>query len=247
MDIVSSLYVADTVWEPRHSRHAVESFLTKLSAIETVSTIVTLRGIRRPSGPNWTKPHLAPLTRLSHDAARDAFIAISDLDPCDPHIDTLIELFDRLPLPITLMAHLAQYESPQSLIDRYRIEGTGMVSRGRDRETDLNTSIKFSLSRLSITECPGGFEILRILSSFPDGISVNHLLSLVPPSVSNPRKCISTLREMALVYEADDDERRIHVLAPIRAYMFPKQLSDTSSEPDTGNCEVGISQSWKRF
>ncbi|KAJ7576883.1 hypothetical protein C8J56DRAFT_373409 [Mycena floridula] len=204
----------ETIWEPSSSRLVFEDFLTQLSDVTTVSLLVTLRGTQRPLGPRWSfSTHV--LSPLDPTSAKATFLAISDL-PDDPDIDTLLSQIDFLPLPLTIMAHLAQYEPISFLLDRYKEEGTAILSTGNDRTTDLDTSVEISLTSSRITECPSSLLVLRALAQSENGIMRTRVAASVS-GISLVQKCISTLIASALVLE--DSEGCIRVPSPIRVYL----------------------------
>ena len=77
-----------------------------------------MRGIERPAGVDWTRPLQPPLQPLELVAARQVFLAISDVNIENARVDELLEAVDFVPLSLTLMANLAQYESTAMLLRR---------------------------------------------------------------------------------------------------------------------------------
>ncbi|KAJ7056433.1 hypothetical protein C8F01DRAFT_369886 [Mycena amicta] len=68
---------------------------------------VTMRGAERPAQVQWTRPFLPILKPLSDEAAHQTFIDIAD----DIHIDdsdlrTILDLTNKMPLAVALIAHL---------------------------------------------------------------------------------------------------------------------------------------------
>ncbi|HXH37940.1 MAG TPA: SIR2 family protein, partial [Thermoanaerobaculia bacterium] len=116
----------ETPWQS--STIEVEEFLALLSGIDALQLIVTVRGIERPAGILWRDPIEPP--RLPLSAAREAFLAIATRFSDDPNLDELLESMDRLPLAITLLAHLAQRETHlEPLINRWNEKRSDMLQR----------------------------------------------------------------------------------------------------------------------
>ncbi|KAJ7241124.1 hypothetical protein C8J57DRAFT_1561778 [Mycena rebaudengoi] len=86
----ASLLVLDnleTCWEAVSSRSELEEFLCLLTDVPHLGLIITLRGAECPSKVKWTRPFLAPLEPLSHLAAQQTFIEVTD----DGHDDASIK------------------------------------------------------------------------------------------------------------------------------------------------------------
>lgn len=182
-----------------------------------VSLIVTIRGIQRPLGPNWTRPYFPILTPLDPTSAKTAFLAISDLSSDDPDVDTLLDITSHLPLPLTLMAHLAQYEPPSFLLERFADEGTSMLKSGSNRATNMDLSIELSLSSVRATECSDAISILRLIASLKDGILRSQLGSVSTlAGIPSLQKSISNLCQSSLLL---DEEGRLRVPPLIKAYL----------------------------
>ncbi|KZT38892.1 TPR-like protein [Sistotremastrum suecicum HHB10207 ss-3] len=208
-------------------REEVESLLSDLAAIPGLTLLVTLRGSERPSNIRWARPFIPPLSGLSPHAAKATFMAISDSQCSDEDIDELLAVLDNIPLAVTLVGNLAQYSLCSELLAKWNEDKTTMVTRGlapADRLSSLDMSIRLSLSSERITRAPNAFTILQILSLLPDGLSVDHLLQ-VSREPTHVRLSISTLRQVALVYEHTDERRGatassiLRVLTPIREYI----------------------------
>lgn len=173
-----------------------------------------MRGNQRPMGTDWSKPCLPPLGPLDFSSAKKTLLAISDLPHDDPDVDSLIHAVACLPLPLTLMAHLSQYEPPAYLLQRYAEEGTSMLKIGEDRTNDMDRSIEMSLNSPRLMECPDAMKVLQILRHAEQGISRTAPSLARIPSV---QKCISALCQTSLVSE--DNERRLWLSSPMKTYL----------------------------
>ncbi|KAJ7112048.1 P-loop containing nucleoside triphosphate hydrolase protein, partial [Mycena crocata] len=67
----------ETVWESEKTREDVEEFLCLLTDVEHLALVITMRGAKRPAKVRWSRPFLAPLKSLPHEAARQTFIDIA--------------------------------------------------------------------------------------------------------------------------------------------------------------------------
>ncbi|KAJ7667487.1 hypothetical protein DFH06DRAFT_1322089 [Mycena polygramma] len=225
----------DDAWDPPSTRLDVEDLLTELSNIPTVSVLLTLRGTQRPLGPAYSKPYPAPLGPISPTAARETFFAISDV-PDDgedaPLVDVLLHMVGFLPMPVTLLAQLAQYEPLPFLIERYREEGTSMLYCG---DVSMEDSIEASLYSARVSECPAALEVLGLLARFPEGTPKTEVSGLVvsggrlPAAMVN--KCLSVLHKTSLVVVIPRDhdtpkQERLKVPEVVRTYLERHVLVD---------------------
>ncbi|KAJ7484866.1 hypothetical protein B0H11DRAFT_1163320 [Mycena galericulata] len=205
----------ETTWEPLTSRSGVEELLSLLTDIHDLALIITMRGAERPGRVRWTRPFLMPLKPLSADAARGMFMDIAD-DSCDmEEMDQLLRLTDNMPLAVDLIAHLVDYEGPSDVLNRWETERTSMLSAGQDHRSNLDASIKTSLSSPRMTRSPGAMDLLSLLSILPDGISDIDLLESNLP-IQDVLGCKTVLLATSLAFS---DKGQIKSLVPIREHM----------------------------
>ncbi|KAJ7100519.1 hypothetical protein C8R44DRAFT_810033 [Mycena epipterygia] len=208
----------ETCWEPLDSRSAVEEFLSQLADIKHLGLVLTMRGTERPSQIQWSRPFLPVLSTLSSSAARETFRDIADDSvERDEEVDELLAYTDNLPLAVTLMASLVSWEGRKSIIERWKAQGTSILSEGADRWNNLNKSIAMSLSSPRFRSTPEAGDLLALLAMLPDGTSLTTLDQMIP-SVPTILKCITTLRRTALVYVSNNGQH-VNTLVPIREYM----------------------------
>ncbi|KAJ7443268.1 P-loop containing nucleoside triphosphate hydrolase protein, partial [Mycena latifolia] len=203
----------ETSWEKLESRGGVEEFLSLLSEVSHLALIITMRGAERPSKVHWTHPFLPPLKPLADHAARQTFIDITDNDHDNGELTQLLELTDNMPLAVTLLANLVDYEGCSSVLARWKTENTYMLSEGHDKSSNLNSSIAISLSCSRMTS--GAKDLLSLLSILPDGLSNVELLQSILP-VPDILTCKAVLLQTSLAYT---DSMHLKVLVPIREYM----------------------------
>ncbi|KAF5357878.1 hypothetical protein D9756_001226 [Leucocoprinus leucothites] len=209
----------ETLWDPLHTRAEVESFLTQLSAVPTVSLLLTLRGSQHPASIEWSQL-LPPLKPLELQHAEALFRRISG--KLESTYVPLIRAVDCVPLAVNLIAHLAAVHdiTAESLWERWIEEKTMMIERGSGRLANLDTSIRLSLNSARMNHDPNALPFLSILALLPNGMSLSlfracdiHLLEVV-----NVKRAAMTLKQNALVYE--DAQRTLRMLNPIRQYVL---------------------------
>ncbi|KAF8166948.1 hypothetical protein K438DRAFT_1856801 [Mycena galopus ATCC 62051] len=204
----------ETVWEPIHSRAGVEEFLSLLTSLEHLALMITMRGAERPAKVGWTHPFLLPLQPLSHDAARQTFIEITDNSNTLEEMEQLLGFTDNMPLAVDLIAHLVDYEGFSSVLSRWKTEKTSLLSVGFDRQSSVDISISLSLSSPRITS--DSKELLSLLSILPNGLSEVELVQgkLGIPDILT---CKAALLATSLAYR--DKNQRLVLLMPIREYI----------------------------
>lgn len=193
----------------------MERLLARLAEIRTLSLLITMRGSERPLETAWTQPHVAPLQPLNLKAARSTFVAISGTSPSDPYLDELLKALDNLPLAITLMANLAQSETPKVLLKRWYSEYTTMLSRGSDHRLCLEISIRISLDGPRMRQTPDADKLLRLLALLPQG---SKELPEAAPNISNIHKAATVLKQVGLAHV--DGVGSLRVLAPVRKFII---------------------------
>lgn len=211
----------ESPWEDSGSRRAVEHTLEKLSAIGTLTLIITMRGQQRPRGTLWTKPFLPILMPFDLDAARKAFVAIAPDHEDDPVLDELLKEVDCMPLAVNLLAYVAESEpSLTGVLQRWHSEKTHFIKddSGDDHLGSLEASIQLSLDSSRMTAEPNAEDLLSVLALLPNGLSIMDLegpaLGLKPSAHS----AAAALRKTALVFD-DEQNGRLRVLSPIRIYV----------------------------
>jgi tetratricopeptide (TPR) repeat protein len=214
----------ETPWETVETRSMIENFLSSLAAIQTLTLLVTMRGSERPFGTAWTRPFIPPLTTLDTPAARLTFVTISDTPEDDPHLGRLLKALDNFPLAITLMANLAQYETPEVLLRRWDLENTPMLNRGTDHHSSLEISIKISLDGPRMRQNPDATRLLRLLALLPQG---SRDLDKIAPDIKNIHKAAAVLKQVGLAHV--DGVGYLRVLAPIRRFIILNYPPDPDS------------------
>ncbi|VDB95880.1 unnamed protein product [Peniophora sp. CBMAI 1063] len=218
----------ETPWDNEASK--VEGLLREIDSLPAIALIITSRVADKPL-IRWSSPALEPIEPLKRDAALQIWDAICSTDKHDDHAVELIEAVACIPLAVTLLARLAQYEPTEVLLARWRKENTEVVaSHGiGDHLNSLDVSIKLSLQALD----QHSFEMFSIVCLFPAGLQCSRLSAI--ERVLNGRlgsvpRAVALLRRHFLVQTAQDVNANdgwlggptgqgIRTLPPIRLYV----------------------------
>ncbi|KAI0301735.1 hypothetical protein B0F90DRAFT_1816950 [Multifurca ochricompacta] len=153
---------------------SVEELLSRITELHYVTVLVTMRGTIRPARTQWTRPTLAPLRTLDHNAAKEIWEHIAD--DFDASAEELIKAVDHVPLAVSLLAHLAQAISSTSLLKEWNEKHTGLVQMNQGhRLSSLEHSIQLSINSKRMRAYPSAKGLLGVLSMLPDGIHVKQL------------------------------------------------------------------------
>ncbi|KAJ7909635.1 hypothetical protein B0H13DRAFT_2330223 [Mycena leptocephala] len=206
----------ETCWEPLSSRSQVEEFLSLLTDVPHLALLITMRGAERPASVRWTRPFLPPLEPLSDAAAQQTFADITDEKYDKADIQELLGFTDNVPLAVNLVANIAAFEGYETVLSRWKEEKTTLFSEGPDKRSNLDLSIKISLSSPRMLDSPDAHQLLSLLSLLPDGISDTELLQSDLP-ITGMGRSKTTLIRTSLAYL--DHDKRLRVLVPIREYI----------------------------
>lgn len=230
----------ETPWldGPEGDQEAVRQLLLLLCSSLHVTILVTTRIANLPQGVRWSLPILPELEPISLEAARDTFIEITEgakderkgsinLNESTPELDALLQLVDRVPLAVTLMASAAQLgESIPGLRRAWEKERTSMLAAGgASKSTNIEISIKLSIDSKPIRANPISRRLLSLLCLLPDGADRSRLGDMT--TISNPDIAIRILKSVSLAYE---EHKRIKILSPIRGYVLSSE--DLRPHPD---------------
>ncbi|TFY54735.1 hypothetical protein EVG20_g9586 [Dentipellis fragilis] len=209
----------ETPWDAQ--TRPIEDLLAKITSIQTITVLVTMRGTERPAKTLWTQPFLEPVTPLSLEAALLTFEAISGKR--DDYALKLVQAVECVPLAVYLLAYLAQSEGTADVWGCWEAEHTSMIHRRAiDQLSSVDFSIMLSLQSPRMTADPDALVLLGILSMLPDGLQMAKLQKFQTAFANLPymRHALSTLRHNALVYSPQSGN--VSVLSPIRLYMQAK-------------------------
>jgi tetratricopeptide (TPR) repeat protein len=209
-----SALVLDNLETPYKSdSEAVNQLLGKLSMIDSLALIATIRGATHPHGIPWAPSvHTMP---LDADRAKEVFVTESgnQMFATDPHLDRLIGELDGLPLAIVLMAHFAQpYRSLEPVWRAWKAEHTRILD-------GIARSFELSIRPLSSS----AKRLLAVIAMLPNGIAHEDVANVIDRGSASAHE----LRSAALVF---DEAGRVRMLSPIREYLRDQRRDPRSSD-----------------
>ncbi|KAI0296539.1 hypothetical protein B0F90DRAFT_1819896 [Multifurca ochricompacta] len=174
-DTILCLDNFESPWEQADdAKHSVEELLSRITGLQHVTVLITVRGTVRPAQTHWTQPLLAPLQTLNHDAAREVWKQITGI--FDDAAEELIQNVDFVPLAVNLLAHLAQATSPALLLKDWNQKQTSFIQIGQNhRLSNLEYSIQLSIDSARMRANPSARDLLVVLGMLPDGIHTRQL------------------------------------------------------------------------
>jgi len=213
----------ETIWDNEAARSEVEGFLSHLNRLPQLAIVVTMRGTQRPSRVSWSKPLLPPLEKLSDVNSKLIFETICG--KVDVFVEKLLKAIDGIPLAVTLISALLQEgnETSEFLWARWEKTRTSVVENGgKDRLSNLDTSIHLSVYGPRMQADPNTISILAMLSVLPDGFpytgSIDDLQQHLPGD-HHLHKALLTLQRVSLLnVDKVNTPHRLRMLAPIRHF-----------------------------
>ena len=133
-----------------------------------------------------------------------------------------MQLVDYIPLAVTLLAHLAESESPSALYARWDAEQTELIrARGpKHRLSNLDFSIELSLHSSRLQDDPTAIHALSVICALPQGLwepRTTLFVDTFSTSIPTFRACVTLLKQCSLVHSTEDGFHR--TLSPVRHYM----------------------------
>ncbi|MEZ4901999.1 MAG: hypothetical protein R2822_09695 [Spirosomataceae bacterium] len=136
-------------------------------------------------------------------------------------VKTIVNEVDCLPLAVELLAKRAKkVEKLNDLYRQWQKTRNDFLSKGGDKNTNLNISISFSYENTRLSETNRAF--LQALGYLPQGMNRQDLEIIFDDAYDQ----IEILKEVGLCEETE--QARLWVLAPIREYLKPKTVPDHS-------------------
>jgi tetratricopeptide (TPR) repeat protein len=206
--------------EDGHIKGSVEELLAQISSLQHTTLLITMRGIVRPRHTKWTKPFLLPLMSLDSDAARK--IWEDTVDNYDSFAGKLLKAVDYVPLAVSLLAHLAQSESPEMLLKGWNEKQTEFIQRDagdraqKNKLSNLEYSIRLSIDSGRMRNNTSAKEMLGVLSMLPDGMHVT-LIKRWKSDLCNVdiSSGLSTLQACGLIPRAEGKTQKRYQTYPI--------------------------------
>jgi len=220
------IFLFDNFETPFHidqKQAEVEDIIQMVASFPKVSILITMRGQARPCTTlRWTRPPLPSLIPLAIEPARKTFLDISPETAPSSSLDELLNLLDRVPLAVVIVASLAQLgERPEKLIERFQKDGSALLQQGDDRLHSINCSVRISITSPPMKSNSEALVLLQILSTLPGGVRTTRLLDIAP-GLQNHDAALGALKRTSLVYVTPDDV--VRVLSPISSYVIHNHL-----------------------
>ncbi|KAI0042132.1 TPR-like protein, partial [Auriscalpium vulgare] len=202
----------ETPWEG--DKEAVEIFVGLLSALPSVTLLVTMRGAEEPAYIGWTV--VSVLESMDAQAAQKIFSQLCG--HWDDWSAKLVDAVDCLPLAVTLLGNLAQTTSTKDLWAQWELHSIASIERVKGhRLTSLEVSIYMSINSVRILNEPSTLQLLSIMCLLPRGLNINRLPEFSDYlSMPKIKETIQTLKQCSLVYYSCDNFLYMHAL--IRHY-----------------------------
>ena len=215
----------ESPWDqPGPGKKAVESLLAHITALSTVTVLITMRGTERPKGTTWTRPRLPPLINFPRDAAKRTWESLAGT--CDEWAEKLIDAVDCLPLAVTLLCGLAKVSTTKTLWKRWREENIALLEKKRgDKLASLEFSITLSLESSRMAADGSSKRLLGILCLLPDGMPA--LLSpefrRLFPDIPDISRSLDTLLKCSLAVRTAD--QMVQVSSLVRLFCKRHNLA----------------------
>lgn len=207
---VLALAGLDIPWQADPER--TEALLARLSTVHDLTLVSTVSDDELPPGlPGRQFLRLGP---LGQPAARDLFLTLagSRFDD-DPGLDPLLDLVDRVPLAVSVLARAARSQPDLAAVrGRWQSCRDQRAARLRWRGVQewllyVEVPLEVALTGPGIT--PDALRLLSLLADLPDGVRLEDL----PLLLLKGDEAAPVLTDAGLAFEEHD---RLRVLAPVR-------------------------------
>ncbi|EPQ54099.1 TPR-like protein [Gloeophyllum trabeum ATCC 11539] len=203
----------------------VGEVLRRIVAVPQVTVMITMRGDFAPVEALWCQ--LLKLEPLSMAASKKIFFHFNQKCEDIQALDSLLDGLDRIPLAVTLVSHLAQSESVESLIVQWEEMKTSLLQHGAadEKNNNLEVSIDLSLKSKIIQKATSAIDLLALISYLPDGIlalSKQQQQQSLQDMVSHMEGRYEGLKALKAVGLVQESGGSINTLSPIRHYVLKK-------------------------
>ncbi|KAK0496664.1 hypothetical protein EDD18DRAFT_171608 [Armillaria luteobubalina] len=205
----------DGIWNNTELRDRVNQILSDVHAIPDLTLLFTLRGTAVPSVVDWTY-QLGPLPT---QGARLLFLSINQND-FGADLNDLLQKVDFNPTLVGVLARMGDELNmrPVDMLQEWDDHGIGLLEKFPDEMREFQSSVESSLKGIMETNT-AGWELLKILSMFPQGLSQAELHEIAP----DIDHTIATDLPML-----DPNPHLLRLHAPIRSYIFQFHPLDDS-------------------
>ncbi|KAF8268858.1 hypothetical protein EI94DRAFT_1726702 [Lactarius quietus] len=190
-------------------KHAVEELLSRITALQQVTILITMRGAERPAKTKWSQPFLEPLGIFGHTAAKQVWQAIAG--NYDEFSEKLSAAVDYVPLAVDILAHLSQMTPPQLLWEEWNSKQTKIIQTGQvHRLSNMDYSIQLSIDSARMRANPPAKNLLGVLSMLSDGLHMKHLKMFQERLIDiDLISCLQTLQKCSLM-KLTDERYQLH-------------------------------------
>ncbi|KAL0959037.1 hypothetical protein HGRIS_014343 [Hohenbuehelia grisea] len=222
----------ETPWQEAESPSQVETVLSRIAAVDSLTLVITARGTISPPGVAWVtlpKDSKIGLPALSLPAARQAFWAHCSREPAKDletrlALDALLKELGYMPLAVKLLAQVGQHDSPVILLKRWKKEKNALIEvhgSKPDRLTSIDFSIALVINSPVLAGEKDATQFLAFLAYLPDGVpqweeTLEHMAS----GFQNCYRLSGLLQNAALVYSSHS--KTLKMLSPIRHHIQDK-------------------------
>ena len=215
----------ESPWDqPGSNKKAVEILLADITALPSVTVLITMRGAERPKETAWTRPMLRPLINFPRNAAKRTWECLAGTS-CDEWAEKLIDAVDCLPLAVTLLCDLAEVSSAETLWKRWQREKIALLEKEKGNKlASLEFSIGLSLKSGRMTADCSSKRLLGILSMLPDGMPAfpSPEFRRWFPDIPEISRSLDTLLKCSLAVHTAD---RVQVNSLVRLYCEKNNLA----------------------
>ena len=215
----------ESLWDrPSPVKEDVEMLLSDITALSSVTVLITMRGGERLKETAWTLPFLPPLIHFSRDAAMRTWESLAGT--CDEWAEKLIDAVDYVPLAVTILGSLAEVLTAESLWERWQEESIAALFEKEkgDKLTSLEFSISLSLEGGRMAADNSSKRLLGVLSLLPDGMPAFPPLSFrrLFPDIPYILRSLDTLLKCSLAVRTAD---KVQVNSLVRLYCIKHNLA----------------------
>jgi hypothetical protein len=231
----------ETPWNAPHGTQTqVSDILRKLSMLNHVAILITMRGGHPPchNAIKWQSRRIGPIDEA---ACRRIFYDINPKSEDDPSdIDHLLAALGYMPSAVALMANHAKQgkSTAKKLLDMWSKFGSNIFPAHIQHEYNMNQSISLSVDSDLLRQNPDALFLLKILSLLPAGTTTEDLCRWAPAlERSMIPSAIAALSNAALLVANKSNPLVLSVPPVVQSFMQqPGRIADNIREQIHSSC-----------